>query len=130
MHAKTVIRLYEAKEAEFKHNLIMINVNRYNSADQDLYDAVRYAWRISIQRAKKAQFVLAVRQGLIMGVYVPEKWLPATEANFPGFPKLEDQRVGFQGREAPQEIKRLYLHKRVPDKYRKKGARGPIRYVT
>jgi uncharacterized protein len=128
MHATEVIRLYEAKEAEFAHNIILINVNK-SAGTRDLLDAVRYAWKISIPRAQKAQFVFAVQQGIIRGVYVADEWLPATEANLPGFPRVEPSRVGFRGREAPQEIKDRYLYKRVPDRYRKKGARSAIRYV-
>ena len=129
MHAKEAIRLYEAKEANFAHKAILINVNRSAETVQDLYDAVRYAWTISIPRTQKTQYVFAVQRGLIIGVYQADEWLPATKNNFPGFPGAEVGKVGFRGTEAPRQIKERYLHTRVPDKYRKKGARGPIRYV-
>lgn len=38
-------------------------------------------------------------------------------------------RYGFEGHEAPEAIKKLYLHKRVPDEHRKQGAANPIRYI-
>jgi hypothetical protein len=38
-------------------------------------------------------------------------------------------RLGFVGRDAPPEIKRLYVGKRLPDEYRKKGAANPIKYT-
>ena len=77
MHADEVVRIYEAPEAKFQHNLILINVNR-SSDDQELYDAVRYAWKISPAKARKFDYVLAVRRGLIIGVFKPRDWLPAT----------------------------------------------------
>lgn len=33
------------------------------------------------------------------------------------------------GREAPLEIQRQYVGKRVPDEYRKPGAANPIKYA-
>ena len=37
-------------------------------------------------------------------------------------------RFGFIGEEADESIKELYLRKKVPDEYRKKGAVNPIKY--
>jgi hypothetical protein len=84
MHVNEIIRKYEAPEAKFQHNLILINVNR-SSEERDLYDAVRYAWKISPRKARNADYVLAVRKGMIVRAYVIDGgWLPATPENFPG----------------------------------------------
>jgi uncharacterized protein len=45
MHATQVIRLYEAEEAEFLHNIVLITINR-TVEDRPTIDAVRYAWKI------------------------------------------------------------------------------------
>lgn len=127
MHADEIVRLYEAPEATFEHDLILINVNKTVN-DTDLLDAVRYAWKISIERARAAEYVLAVNRGLIVGAFVAEKWLPATPKNFPGFPSARG-RYGFSGHNAPEDIVKLYIHKRVPEELRKKGAANPLRYV-
>lgn len=132
MHADEVIGLYEAPEAEFRHNVMLINVNK-SSEDQDLYDAVRYAWKVSLENARKSEYVLAVRRGLIIGVFKATEWLPATMENFPDFNRdgygPREGRYGFRGCDASEDVKRLYLHKRVPDEHRKPGAANPIRYV-
>ena len=39
------------------------------------------------------------------------------------------RRLGFVGEEAPEDIKKLYVGKRVPDEYRKRGAANPIKYT-
>jgi uncharacterized protein len=70
MHADEIVTLYKAPEAKFQHNVILINVNR-SSEDQELYDAVRYAWKISPAKARKFDYVLAVRRGMIIGVFKP-----------------------------------------------------------
>jgi uncharacterized protein len=127
MHAKEIIRRYSAPPAVFAHRALLINVSR-SALDTSLYEATRFAWKISATRARQAEVILPVIQGIVVGAFVAEKWLPATTANFPGRPDLED-RMGFVGREAPPEITGLYLHRRVPDDYRKRGAANPIRYT-
>ncbi|MDA8564153.1 hypothetical protein N9L06_06870 [Mariniblastus sp.] len=127
MHAKEIVQKYEAKVAKFKHKAIMINVNR-SAAEQSLYEATRYSWKVSLARAKKTDLVLAVRQGLIIAVFVPEQWLAATADNFPGREPVPG-RYGFVGIEADEGLAKKYVGKRVPDSYRKKGAANPIRYT-
>lgn len=127
MHVWEIQQRYEAKEADFAgHKVLLISVNR-SATEKNLYDSTRYAWRLDAKRAMHAEVILATQQGLIIGAYVAEQWLPSTPENFPGFPAAEG-RWGFVGREAPKEIVDLYLQKRVPDGMRKRGAANPIRY--
>lgn len=128
MHAKQIIERYEAPEAKFRHKLLLITINRSASERDSIYEAVRYAWKLNPRKAKQAEFVLAVQQGLIVGVFKPNEWLQATIANFPGRSDREG-RWGFRGVEAPQAVVSLYLRKRVPESMRKKGAANPVRYV-
>lgn len=127
MHAKEIIRRYAAEPAVFQHKALLISVNR-SAAETSLYDATRYAWKISRSKAKQAEVILATLQGLIVGAFVADDWLVATSANFPGRENVPG-RLGFVGREAPAEISRLYVGKRVPDEYRKRGAANPIKYT-
>ena len=126
MRAEQVIQLYDAPEAIFQHKVILINVNASRD-ERDLYEAVRYAWRLSANRARLADYVLATSRGLIVGAFVANHWIEASEDNFPGFPAVEG-RWGFVGRRASDEIQELYVGKRVPSEYSKKGASNPIRY--
>ena len=127
MHAKEILRRYAAKPAVFRHKALLISVNQ-SAAHTSLYDATRYAWKISRSKAKKAEVVLATVQGLIVCAFVADEWLPATSANFPGREDVPG-RLGFVGREASPEISRLYVGRRVPDEYRKRGAANPIKYT-
>ena len=126
MHAKEIITRYSAEPAVFQHKALMINVNR-SASERSLYEATRYAWKISVSKAKEADVILATERGLIVGAFMATDWLEATADNFPG---REDRpgRLGFVGREAPAEIRQLYVGKRVPDKFRPRGAANPIRY--
>jgi hypothetical protein len=127
MHAKEIIDRYAAEPAEFRHKAVLINVNR-SATEMSLYEAVRHSWVISPLKANQAEIILAVRQGLIVGAFVADQWLKATAANFPGREEAPG-RFGFVGREAPDAISKLYVGKRVPDKFRKRGAVNPIRYT-
>ena len=124
------------EQAVFRHSVVLISVNRTGKVDQiDLYDAVRYSWKISPSHAEKADFVLAVIEGVIVGAFVADEWLPATKENFPEFTPADrpwgvrDGRWAFKGHEAPADIKAAYVNKRVPAELRKRGAANPIRYV-
>jgi len=127
MHAKEIITRYCAEPAIFQHRALLISVNR-SATETSLYEATRYAWKISKTKAEQAEVVLATRQGLIVDAFIAHRWLEATAANFPG---REDRpgRLGFVGEDAPADIKLLYVGKRVPDEYRKRGAANPIKYT-
>ncbi len=127
MHAREIVQRYCAEPAVFKHRALLISINR-SAAETSLYEATRYAWKVSKSKVKQAEVILATLQGLIVGAFVANDWLEATAANFPGR-KDAVGRLGFIGYEASDEIKRLYVGKRVPDEFRKPGAANPIKYT-
>lgn len=126
MHADEIIREYLAIPAEFTHRALLISVNR-SASERSLYEATRYAWKLSQKRAKETEIVLASEKGIIRAAYIPENWLEATSKNFPGRADRPG-RLGFIGKEATQEIKSLYIGRRIPDEYRF-GTANPIRYT-
>ena len=127
MHSKQIIESYQAKEIDFQHKVLMITVNNSVLEKESVYEAVRHAWKLNPKKAKQAELVLALQQGLVVGVFVPEKWMKATTKNFPGRPDRPG-RWGFVGSEAPEDIAKLYLRTRLPDSMRKRGAANPVKY--
>jgi len=127
MHAKEIITRYCAETAVFRHKMVLISVNR-SAIVKSLYDATRFAWKISRPKAEQAQYVLATVQGVIRGAFVADRWLDATEESFPRLGESPG-RLGFVGHEAPPDIWKEYVGKRIPDEYRKKGAANPIKYI-
>jgi hypothetical protein len=128
MHATEIINKYRAEPAEFRHKSILINVARGLAKGYDLYDATCFAWKIGVKKAQLAEVILPVAKGIIKGACVNAKWRPATSENFPGKPN-EPDRMAFDGDEAPEEIRRLYVGKRIPESYQQQGAANPIRYT-
>lgn len=127
MHSSEIIKKYSAEVAEFKHKALLISVNR-SALDSSLYEATRYAWRLSAKKASQAEIILPTIQGLIVGAFIADKWLEATSENFSGRESIEG-RYGFIGSDASFELQKLYVGKRTPDEFRKKGASNPIKYT-
>lgn len=127
MHANEIVRQYSAEQAVFKHKALLININ-ISASQTSLYEATRRAWKLSKSKAGEAEIIFATVKGLIVAAFVADEWLDATAENFPGYEEIPG-RIGFVGREASEEIKKLYVGKRVPNKYRKRGAANPVRYT-
>ena len=126
VHPKTEV-------AEFCHRVLLININqqfREGASLNEVYEATRFAWRISKSKAERAEVILTTYRGEIRAAFVAEEWLQATPENFPGRGTAGSRRFGFIGREASPDIQNLYVGKRVPDEFRKRGVANPIRYVN
>ena len=128
-HVEQIIAEYSAQEFEVKEPLLLISIGREYYQRRSVYDAVRFAWKIDPERAEQ-RLVLATLRGLVVGVYRPSKWLPATMENFPDIETHRDrpERWGFEGQEAEEAVQRYYMSKRAPQRYRPRGAQNPIRY--
>jgi hypothetical protein len=127
MHAREIVSRYQAEVAVFQHKALLINVG-HSAAETSLYEATRYAWKISRAKAKKAEVVLVTRHGVIVGAFIADDWLEATPEHFPGREAVPG-RLGFVGRKAPSDVAKLYVGKRVPDRFRRPGAANPIKYT-
>jgi len=124
MHAKEIVARYSAEPAAFRHKALLISVNR-SATETSLYEATRFAWRINKSKAVEAEVILPTFAGQIVGAFIAHEWMDATSISFPGRDDVAG-RLGFDGVEAPADMKELYVGKRVPDKYR---TRNPIRYT-
>jgi hypothetical protein len=127
MHAQEIVNKYQAAVADFQHRAVLINVNR-SISETTIYEATRYSWKIDPRKAARAEIIVAVRFGIVVAVFLADHWLPATAENFPGHEPVPG-RFGFVGSEAPEDLRRLYIAKRLPDEFRKPGAANPIKYT-
>ena len=98
--------------------------------EKSAYDAVHLAWRLDVDRAKRANYILAVEKGLIVDVLQAHEWLPATKENFPELNETIEGRFGFHGESLSKnnEVRHKYQRKRLPEEYRKRGASNPVKY--
>jgi len=128
--------MQDQEVVEIDEPTILISINK-TVDERSIYDAVRFAWKIKLEEAEKADLIFAVSQGTIRGILIANQWLPATEENFPNFrllgeeiytPSLREKRFGFIGEHAPNNFQEKYLGKKIPEKFRKRGASNPIKY--
>lgn len=112
-----------------KGNRVFAHIHAEASLDGDEID--NKLKRIRDIRLAGFEVILATMQGVIVGAFVAHDWLAATAENFPGRAQGEGApgRYGFIGEEAPEDMKKLYVEKRVPDEYRKRGAANRIKYT-
>ena len=88
-----------------------LNQNGGNNPE-GIYKTVRGNWRLKASTANKYPYVLAVRYGIVVGVYKIDKngWQQCADSN----------RIFFDGQEAEEEIKAWFLGKRIPERFKKR----------
>jgi len=128
-----VMSLYQRKPATIKEPAILIRINRlyrYGMTETELYDATRGVWVVG-ERRGKAEFALAVYEGIIREVYRITQWLPAGSTfSTRGHHGVRGKgRWEFVGTLARDAIRRKYLHGSV-DKYLSRNSQNPITYVN
>jgi hypothetical protein len=129
-HVEEIIADYKAEAFEAREPLILISIAKSYEEGKSVYEAVRSVWRINPNNAKDFKLVLAHCHGIVVGAFRPiGEWLPATKKNFPMLAENIPGRFGFVGKEAEREVAKLYLNRRVPDEYRRKGAANPVRFI-
>lgn len=108
------------EEVVFKYIIIKINNSVLESREGNVYETCRCAWKLNLNRVKKYKYALAALNGVVVGVYEIDHWQPEHLG--------ETNRLEFVGKEASDDIKKLFLNKRIPEKYRKKGMASPVLY--
>jgi hypothetical protein len=89
--------------------LVLININKVEKKyDRNIvFNQTQVSWKVDLQRVKKADYVLSVVRGVVVGAFVAKKWLPATNANFPHLIPLGSDvvgRKGFFGEPASEDV--------------------------
>lgn len=110
----------EYQEPDMKYIIIKINNRVLEERNNDVYETVRSAWKVNIDKVKAYKYCLAVLNGVVKNVYTIDYWQDDHQAR--------TGRYEFVGSEAPKEIREIFLNKRIPEKYRKKGMASPVLY--
>lgn len=127
-HVTQLRDAYAAEEMEIEEDdkLLLFKIRRdVLTSRGSTYDAVRWAWDVSLANAQRAEYILAMVDGLCIGVFEKAEWLPASQANFPHFQMEADglgfdadmpERYAFNGKEVDEEdpVSARFLGKRAP----------------
>lgn len=114
---------YEAEPANFNEQAILININKkyfQGMSAEDIYEATRISWKISIPKASKVKIVCSVYRGIIREVFIIDRWL--ADSTRPG-------RSYFEGTVAPAKIRNKYIHKSVVA-HIELGNQNPVKYIN
>lgn len=111
---------YEAEKLIPEEPLLLININNlYNKmmTTNEIYEATRKSWKISLHNANKIKVICSVYRGIIREVFTLKEWY-----------EYGDGRNAFNGEIAPEEVRKKYIDKCVKE-YWRKGNSNPIRYT-
>lgn len=103
---------------DLKYCIIKITADSIRNRGS-VYEAVRKHWKVNLNRIKNIQYVLASHNGVIIDVFKADLWYVS--------PDVPD-RCMFDGKQASNEIRNLFINKRLPNKYMKKGMASPVLY--
>ena len=85
---------------------------------ENFYEMARKYWVMKLERASKATHVLAIVNGVVETVYIPEKWYHSKD-------KGKEHRLEFEGKEDPTSE---YIGKSVQGYYGHSA--NPVLYIN
>lgn len=118
-----------AKPVAVRHKAILITINKLylsNMMPLELYEATRGIWVVGLRR-NKAEYVMAVYQGIVREVYCIDKWYPGGTLEYQTRDSSDFRNSGrweFSG-DVAHEVRDEYVDFSVG-----KGGQNPIRYVN
>ena len=118
---QTLINKLSAEEFIEPDNLDYVIIKTKISTIENngsLYEATRRAWHLSLEKVKSYPYVLSTINGVVEEVYEVDNWYESEEMN----------RVEFNGHVAPECVRSLFIDKKIPGIYRKKGSANPALY--
>ena len=127
-----LINMLAAEPVKVRHKVILITINQLYRSDMtplELYEATRGIWKIGTNR-NKAEYAMAVYQGVVREVYRIHQWFPAGTLEYKTRDSSEftspknSKRWEFSG-EVADEIRDMYVGYSVG-----LGGQNPIRYVN
>lgn len=119
-------------EKDIQHNLLVIKINalyEHGMSDDEIKDCARGHWVINIKNASKADYLVAVYHGIVVGVYENMQWYPSgKQTEF--YPYLSEKTLAMTKRKyctCTSVPESKYLGKNISALV--KTAQNPISYI-
>lgn len=127
-HADQLEALYGAREVEFTpEDRCMVIKTKWATVEDHgcVYEAVRRSWVVSKDRASRANYVLAIIDGICREVFRDLVWERSGKP-----PSGKRQRYEFTG-EAVEDTntRERFIGRRLPARMRQRGAAAPVFYT-
>ena len=127
---------YAAPKGDITDPVLLIRVSqmyRHGMSEAELYDITRGVWLLSMNRARGVRYVLSLYEGVVRGVFGPDRWQPADISGYPTrsdlVPSDAEGRVEFVGTKAPDDVQQRYMGKNL-SAYMPYGTQSPVLYVN
>lgn len=127
---------YAPVNADIPDAALLIRINalyRNGMSAQELYEVTRGVWKLDLERARGAEVVFAVFEGVVKEVYVPQSWQAARTSGYETRKDLTledvEGRVEFIGKVAPEPMRAKYIDKSVAKVF-SLGAQNPCKYIN
>ena len=122
------------KNEDFTEPVIAITVNQLfdpSKTSDELYDITRAHWRLSLSRAEKCKYALAVYHSIVLEVYEIDRWMPASEVRLKtrSHAEFDPRRFAFDGHIAPESIRSKFCGRNMKNLI-KKGCRPPPSIIS
>jgi hypothetical protein len=89
------------------------------SKEEDrVYESTRKSWTLNLNRAREYKYVLSVANTVVVEVYEVDSWYVTPNS----------KRKHFVGKVAPNEIREIFVNKRIQDRFTGKGMSNPVLY--
>ena len=119
---------------EIRENIVIIKINksfREGMSKTELYDVTRGCWKRKIASVEKAEYALAVVNGIVKEVYQIDEWLLAeneVRETIPYNEAVDAGRIIFKGKTADEKIRKKYLDYSVAGFF-KRGEASPVKVI-
>ena len=104
---------------DIKHNVLIININKSYSTEDDIYESTRKSWVLSEHKLKNIELVFSEYRGVFRKIYKPLKWKSVLDKN-------GKKRWMFNGIDISDEYPQ-YLNKK--NGFKKQGQANPVQMV-
>ncbi|MCL2722606.1 MAG: hypothetical protein FWD47_14850 [Treponema sp.] len=101
--------------------IIKITQHSIDYNNGSIYEATRKHWKISIDRARNADYAISTQKGVVIEIYTNLKWEVYEDGH---------GRIMFNGIPASDDIRNKYIGRIIPPEYRKIGMASPCLYVN
>jgi hypothetical protein len=113
---------------------ILIRINKTyhpGMTSQELYEATRGCWVMSLRSCERAEIALAVNSGVVLEVFQIDSWHPGGTTPYVTRRLRDDldRRLEFIGQVALDVLRNKYRGKSVAH-YFKRGEANPIKYLN
>jgi hypothetical protein len=121
--AEAFYAVEKMEKDEFRHNAVIININRSYLKEGNIYDAVRGNWAVSAKGLERFPIAIAEYRGVFRAVFKIRNWQATAEISKRGKPRMR-----FTGLDVSHEPE-YQIYMRKLNGFKRHGQANPVQFV-